>query len=96
MDPRAGTAGSAGAARRDTGVAQITQVTATGQGLELTVNAGSNQGVAVGWVVEWAPWKGTLFTIDWVTADASRFSMAKWIGTQEIMRGKRRVRLRPP
>jgi hypothetical protein len=76
--------------------AQIIAVTATGEGLELRVNAGTKDGVAVGWIVEWAAWKGARFTIEAVTADESRFSTATWIEPNAIMREKRRVRLRPP
>ena len=76
--------------------AQIIEVAATAEGLELTVNAGTKQGVAVGWIVEWEPWKGAPLTIDAVTADKSRFSTAVWKGPSAVMREKRRVRLRPP
>jgi len=76
--------------------AQIVEVATTQEGLVLTVNAGTRKGVAVGWIVEWAPWKGAPLTIEAVTADESRFSMATWIHPNEIMREKRRVHLRPP
>ncbi len=77
--------------------AQIIEWTARDKGAVVTVNAGTKKGVAVGWVVEWAAWKGTEpLTLEKVTPDDSRFRVPQGFDADLMKKENRRVRLRPP